>query len=75
MQEFFPAALHAFEDLTSPDVPELLSKAPDPVAAARLTRTQIIAALRRARCRNLTERAEQIQAALRTEQLTQPPTA
>jgi transposase len=73
LREFFPAALEAFEDLTSPDVLELVSKAPDPVAAARLTRTQIIAALRRARRRNLAERAEQIQAALRTEQLTQPP--
>ena len=73
LREFFPAALEAFDDLTSPDALELLSKAADPVAAARLTRAQIIAALRRARRRNVTARAEQIQDALRTEQLTQPP--
>ena len=73
LREFFPAALEAFDDLTSPDALELLSKAADPVAAARLTRAQIIAALRRAGRRNVTARAEQIQDALRTEQLTQPP--
>lgn len=73
LREFFPAALEAYDDLTSSDALELLSKAPDPVAAARLTRTQIIAALSRARRRNQAERAEQIQAALRTEQLIQPP--
>src|SRR4051794_66818 len=73
LREFFPAALAAFDDLTSSDALELLSKAADPTTAARLTRTQIIAALRRAGRRNLADRAEQIQAALRTEQLTQPP--
>jgi hypothetical protein len=70
LREFFPGALEAFEDLASPDALELLSKAPDPATAARLTRTQITAALRRARRRNLAERVEQIQAALRPEQLT-----
>ena len=51
----------------------ILGKAADPTTAARLTRTQITAALRRARRRNVVERAEQIQSALRTEQLAQPP--
>jgi transposase len=74
LQEFFPAALVAFEDLTGGDALELLAKAPDPAAAARLTRTQITAALRRAGRRHVAERAERIQTALRTEQLTQPPT-
>jgi transposase len=73
LREFFPAALDAFEDLTAPDALELLGKAADPESAARLTRTQITAALRRARRRRVVERAEQIQTVLRTDQLTQPP--
>jgi transposase len=72
LREFFPAALDAFDDLTSTDALELLGKAADPTTAARLTRTQITAALRRAGRRNLVERAEQIQTALRAEHLTQP---
>jgi transposase len=72
LREFFPAALAAFVDLTSPDALELLGKASDPAAAARLTRTHIIAALRRAGRRNVAERAEQIRTALHAEQLTQP---
>jgi transposase len=71
--DFFPAALEAFEDLTAPDALELLAKAADPESAARLTRTQITGALRRARRRHVDERAEQIRTALRTEQLSQPP--
>ena len=73
LRDFFPAALEAFEDLTAPDALELLAKASDPASAARLTRSQITAALRRARRRHVAERAEQIRTALRTEQLTQPP--
>ena len=46
LREYFPAALEAFDDLTAADALELLAKAPDPAAAARLTRTQITAALR-----------------------------
>jgi transposase len=72
LREFFPAALEAFDDLTSPDALELLGKAPGPAAAARLTRPQIVAALRRSRRRNVAERADQIQTALRAEQLAQP---
>src|SRR3954463_14808531 len=49
LQDFFPAALVAFEDLTGPDALELLAKASDPESAARLTRTQIPAAVRRGR--------------------------
>jgi transposase len=73
LREFFPAALEAFEDLATPDALELLGKAADPESAARLTRAQIVAALRRARRRHADQRAEQIQTALRAEQLTQPP--
>jgi hypothetical protein len=45
--EYFPAALEAFEDLDAPDVLELLAKAPDPARAAKLTRAQVAAALKR----------------------------
>jgi hypothetical protein len=70
--DFFPAALTAFDDLTAPDVLELLAKAPDPAAAARLTTAQITAALRRAHRRNIETKAATIRAALRTPHLGQP---
>jgi Transposase/Transposase IS116/IS110/IS902 family len=73
LREYFPAALEAFEDLDAPDVLELLGKAPDPARAAKLTRAQVSAALKRARRRNITDRATAILAALRGEQLGQPP--
>jgi transposase len=73
LREYFPAALAAFEDLDAPDTLELLAKGPDPAAAARLTISQISAALKRARRRNIAGKAAQIQAALRTEQLGQAP--
>ena len=44
-----------------------------PQAAEAVTRTQITAALARARRRHVGERAEQIQSVLRGERLTQPP--
>ena len=37
LREFFPAALEAYDDLDSPDVLELLTKAPEPSRAAALT--------------------------------------
>jgi transposase len=73
LREYFPAALEAFEDLDAPDVLELLGKAPDPARAAKLTRAQVSAALKRARRRNIADKATAILAALRGEQLTQPP--
>jgi len=73
LREYFPAALAAFEDLDAPDTLELLAKAPDPASAARLSVSQISAALKRARRRNISGKATQIQAALRAEQLGQPP--
>jgi transposase len=72
LREFFPAALVAFTDLTGADALELLAKAADPTSAARLTITQISAALTRARRRHVAEKATAIQAALRTEHLGQP---
>jgi transposase len=72
LREFFPAALQAFDDLTAGDALELLTKAPDPEAAARLTLAQITAALKRAHRHHVAEKARLIQAALRSEQLRQP---
>ena len=73
LRDYFPAALAAFEDLDAPDTLELLAKAPGPASAARLSIRQISAALKRARRRNISEKAAQIQAALRAEHLGQPP--
>ncbi|WP_055477447.1 IS110 family transposase [Sphaerimonospora mesophila] len=72
LRDYFPAALEAFEDLTAADTLELLSRAPDPASAAKLTTTQITAALKRARRRGIADKAAAIQAALRSEHLGQP---
>ena len=72
LRDYFPAALEAFEDLDAPDTLELLGRAPDPASAARLTATQISAALKRAHRRGTARKAEAIQAALRAEHLGQP---
>ena len=69
---YYPAALEAFDDLDAPDTLELLGKAPDPGRAGKLTRAQVSAALKRARRRNITDRATAILAALRSPQLGQP---
>jgi transposase len=73
LREYFPAALEAFEDLDAPDVLELLGKAPDPARAARLTRAQVSAALKRARRHHIADKTDAILAALRGEHLGQPP--
>jgi hypothetical protein len=72
LREYFPAALEAFGDLDAPDTLELLGRAPEPARAASLTRAQVSAALKRARRRNIPDKATAIMAALRSEQLTQP---
>ena len=72
LQDYFPAALEAFEDLDAPDTLELLARAPDPASAARLTTAQISAALKRARRRGIAAKAGQIQAVLRAAHLGQP---
>jgi transposase len=73
LREYFPAALEAFADLDAPDVLELLARAPDPGRAAKLTRAQVAAALKRARRRNIKDKTDAILAALRGEHLGQPP--
>jgi transposase len=76
LREFYPAALAAFgDDLAGRDAVAVLAMAPTPAAGAALTRTRIAAALRRAgRQRNIDQRAGQIRAALRSEQLGLPET-
>ena len=73
LREYFPAALEAFDDLDAPDTLELLGKAPDPERARKLTRAQVSAALKRARRRNIPDKADAILTALRGEHLAQPP--
>ncbi len=73
LREYFPAALDAFAGLDAPDALELPGKAPDPAKAAKLTRAQVSAALKRARRRDIPGKATVILAALRSVQLGQPP--
>jgi len=73
LRDFFPAALKAFPDLDAPDALELLGRAPDPDQAARLTRSKITDALRRAHRRNVDAKTTQLRAVLGAEQLRQPP--
>ncbi|WP_279538367.1 IS110 family transposase [Labedaea rhizosphaerae] len=72
LRDYFPAALVAFDDLDAADTLELLAMAPTPAQATRLTTAQISAALKRARRRNVADKAAAIQAALRAEHLGQP---
>ncbi|MFD0883013.1 IS110 family transposase [Streptosporangium algeriense] len=71
LRDYFPAALAAFDDLNAGDTLALLGKAPTPQMAARLTLTQISAALKKARRKNVADKAATIQAALRADHLGQ----
>jgi hypothetical protein len=74
LREYFPAALKAFTDLTSPEAVELLSRAPEPQQAARLSHSRITAALRRAGRRgDLEGNATVIQQTLRAPALSRGP--
>jgi hypothetical protein len=53
-REYFPAALEAFAGLDAPGALELPGKVPGPARAARLTRAQVSAALKRAGRRSIT---------------------
>jgi transposase len=74
LREFYPAALVAFgDDLAGRDALAVLAVAATPQAGRALTTSRIAAALRRAgRQRNTATRADQILAALRSEQLGLP---
>jgi len=73
LRDFFPAALKAFSDLDAPDTLELLARAPGPDQAARLTKSRIIAALRRAHRRHVETKATELASILGEDQLRQPP--
>jgi hypothetical protein len=73
LREYFSAALEAFPDLDAPDTLWLLSKAPDPASAAKLTRSQIRDALKRARRHDIDTKTVRIQSTLRTQQLSRDP--
>lgn len=75
LREYYPAALTAFDDLTSGDAVEVLAIAATPEQGRSLSRSKIAAALRRGgRQLNIDAKAVKIQTALRSEQLTQPST-
>ena len=67
LREFFPAALDTYGGLglDSADVLELLTKSPDPAAAAKLTIAQVSAALKRAHRRHVADKTAVLRAALR----------
>ena len=73
LREYYPAALRAFDDLAHGDALGVLDRAPSPEQAARLPLVAIQSALKRGgRQRNIADRAREIRAALRTDQLTAP---
>ncbi len=77
LREFYPAIIEAFADkaggLQRPEARALLAVAPTPAAAAKLTKAQIRAALRRAgRQRGIDAETDRLAAALRAEHLHQP---
>ncbi|MFI6005193.1 IS110 family transposase [Streptomyces sp. NPDC051366] len=78
LREYYPAALAAaatwHSGLCRPEIRELLKAAPTPAIAARLTRTQITAALKRAgRKRGIEADTERLREALRSDWPHQPP--
>ena len=73
LREYYPGALEAFEDLHDRDALAVLGRAPTPAEAAHLSMAKIRSALKHAgRQRNIEARAQEITAALRTEQLAAP---
>jgi hypothetical protein len=75
LKDYYPGALEAFgTDLSHMDAVAVLRVAPTPALGRTLSRAKLVAILKRGgRQRQLDERAEKIQAALRKEQLSQPP--
>lgn len=78
LREYYPAALAAVESwkngLCRPEAHELLKAAPTPAKAARLTRSQLQAALKRAgRKRGIEAETERLREVLRAECAHQPP--
>jgi hypothetical protein len=73
LREFYPAALTAFPALGHSDALAVLTIAPTPAQGRRLSQSKIASALRRGgRQRRVDDRAVEIQATLRAEQLAAP---
>ena len=73
LREYFPAALEAFPEHAHGDAVGVLSTAPGPREAARLSVSQIPSALRRGgRQRSIERRAAEVRDALRSPQLEAP---
>lgn len=73
LREYYPAAVATFPDVADRDALAVLGKAPTPQAGARLSVSQIRAALKRGgRQRYLDTQAAQIRTGLGTEQLEAP---
>ena len=74
LREYFPAAVGAFEDLSAMDSLLLLARAPSPARVGKLTRSQVVSALRAARRHHVETKADALLAVLRTPGLRQPAT-
>ena len=72
--EYFPAAVEAFEDLSATDSLLLLARAPSPARAGKLTRSQVVSALRAARRHHVEAKADPLLAVLQAPGLRQPTT-
>jgi transposase len=78
LREYYPAFLHAFagarDGIMRPEARVILAAAPTPTLAAKLTKSQLAALLRRAgRRRGIQAEAARLQQALRSEQMRQLP--
>jgi transposase len=74
LREYFPAAIEAFEDLAAKDSLLLLARAPSPARVAKLTRSQVVSALRAARRHHPEAKADALLTVLRAPGLRQPST-
>jgi hypothetical protein len=72
--EYFPAAVEAFEDLSAKDSLLLLARVSSPARVGKLTRSQVVSALRAARRHHVEAKADALLAVLRAPGLRQPPT-
>ena len=72
--EYFPAAVAAFDDLTAKDALVLLGRAPSPARVGKLTRSQVVSALRAARRHHVEAKADVLLAVLRAPGLRQSTT-
>lgn len=63
--QYFPAAVEAFDDLAAKDSLQLLNRAPSPALAAKLTRSQLVSALRTAHRMHVEAKADALLALLR----------